>query len=225
MRSGAVEVARAHAVESGRPTRGDLAQGDGGTPAARLAAERHRRGWRVGGDDFPLRRGGWSDVGGLYAAAPEERRFGRARPAEDGNAEAGRRLPAADAERSARRPTGLRAGQRLRRRPIITESTGRRCLSRHCEELLRRSNPGPRDAAPGLLRCARNDGWGVGSFISGRRLMSGGDGPCGQRSACRIMLSCDHPPGRKASGAPLLAARRTLDKSRAPSYYTVLLNI
>jgi hypothetical protein len=30
----------------------------------------------------------------------------------------------------------------LRRRPIITESTGRRCLSRHCEELLRRSNPG-----------------------------------------------------------------------------------
>ena len=30
----------------------------------------------------------------------------------------------------------------LRRRPIITESTGRRCLSRNCEELLRRSNPG-----------------------------------------------------------------------------------
>ena len=30
----------------------------------------------------------------------------------------------------------------LRRRPIITESTGRRCPSRHCEELLRRSNPG-----------------------------------------------------------------------------------
>ena len=28
------------------------------------------------------------------------------------------------------------------------QSTGRRCLSRHCEELLRRSNPGPRDAAP-----------------------------------------------------------------------------
>src|SRR5271168_2577962 len=114
MRSGAVEVARAHAVEGGRPARGDLAQGDGRTPAARLAAERHRRGWQAGGDDFPLWRGGWSDVAGLYAAAPEERRFGRARPATDGNAEARRRLPAADAERSARRPIGLRAGQRLR---------------------------------------------------------------------------------------------------------------
>src|SRR5271154_6044687 len=84
MQSGAIEVARAHAVESGRPARGDLAQGDGRTPAARLAAERHRRGWQVGGDDFPLRRGGWSDVGGLYAAAPEERLFGRTRPATDG---------------------------------------------------------------------------------------------------------------------------------------------
>src|SRR5271168_4033107 len=51
------------------------------------------------------------------------------------------------------------------------------------------------------------------------------DGPWRQSSACRIMLSCDHPPGRKVSGALFLAARRTLDKSRAPSYYSVLLNI
>ena len=36
----------------------------------------------------------------------------------------------------------------LRRRPIITESTGRRRLSRHCEELLRRSNPRGRVMRP-----------------------------------------------------------------------------
>ena len=30
----------------------------------------------------------------------------------------------------------------FRRRPITTELTGRRCRSRHCEERLRRSNPG-----------------------------------------------------------------------------------
>ena len=35
-----------------------------------------------------------------------------------------------------------------------------------CDEAIQ----GPRDAAPGLLRCARNDGCGVGSFVSGRRL-------------------------------------------------------
>jgi hypothetical protein len=62
---------------------------------------------------------------------------------------------------TARRPkpafTVRRPPLPFRRRPIIAESTGRRCLSRHCEELLRRSN----------------DGWGVGSFISGRRLSCG----------------------------------------------------
>jgi hypothetical protein len=31
---------------------------------------------------------------------------------------------------------------------------------------------GPRNVAPGLLRCARNDGFGVGSIVSGRRLTS-----------------------------------------------------
>ena len=42
--------------------------------------------------------------------------------------------------------------------PVIARSS--------CDEAIQ----GPRDAAPGLLRCARNDGWGVGSFIFGRRL-------------------------------------------------------
>src|SRR5277367_6820516 len=47
---------------------------------------------------------------------------------------------------------------------------------RHCEEPLRRSNPGATACAapaartvvpaPGLLRCARNDGQGIGSLIS-----------------------------------------------------------
>jgi hypothetical protein len=47
----------------------------------------------------------------------------------------------------------------VRRRPIITESTGRDAspvIARSsCDEAIQ----GPRDAAPGLLRCARNDGW------------------------------------------------------------------
>src|ERR1700678_4290022 len=42
--------------------------------------------------------------------------------------------------------------------PVIARSS--------CDE----ATQGPRDAAPGLLRCARNDGLGVGSLVSGRRL-------------------------------------------------------
>src|ERR1700739_4788906 len=52
----------------------------------------------------------------------------------------------------------------LRRRPIITESTGRRCLSRHCEELLRRSNPGATTcAAPATQTVVL---WPLDSFAS-----------------------------------------------------------
>src|SRR5277367_6078696 len=58
-----------------------------------------------------------------------------------------------------RRQTNRRDGDAS---PVIARSS--------CDEAIQ----GPRDAAPGLLRCARNDGWGVGSFISGRRPTCGG---------------------------------------------------
>ena len=48
-----------------------------------------------------------------------------------------------------------------------------------CDEAIQ----GPRDAAPGLLHCARNDGWGVGSSISGRRLSNRDAGSSGARWA------------------------------------------
>ena len=45
-------------------------------------------------------------------------------------------------EAEGRRDDGPTIINELASRRPITESTGRRCLSRHCEELLRRSNPG-----------------------------------------------------------------------------------
>ena len=69
------------------------------------------------------------------------------------------------------RETGLIAGRHeLRRRPKLPnrlDGDASPVIARSsCDEAIQ----GPRDAAPGLLRCARNDGWGVGSFISARRL-------------------------------------------------------
>src|SRR3984885_8034390 len=69
-----------------------------------------------------------------------------------------------------------------RRRPITTEAIGSATTHPSLRGAQPRShnkrdpsNPDGRTAAPGLLRFARNDGWGIGSLVSACRLTGRGD--------------------------------------------------
>src|SRR5271156_6285821 len=78
----------------------------------------------------------------------------------------------------------------LRRRPIITKSIERETppsvIARSsCDEAIQ----GPRDVAPGLLRFARNDGLGGGSFIFWLRLTLASIGVALAMTACLLPSS------------------------------------
>src|ERR1700733_8987709 len=84
-------------------------------------------------------------------------------------------------------------------------------IDRHCEEPLRRSNPGQRDVAPGLLRCARNDGGVDAAILASAKETCRDD----QSAGSRVARQCEQAFRKRSGDAPQRLYQRGIREDRA----------